>query len=130
MTDTQAPAGVEAMIGSTASTIVRPAFWVACACVAVLSLLPADRLPANMFTWWDKAQHALAFAVLAALGQFAYLSKRRLVLVGLTAYGALIEIAQHATGWRYGEVSDWVADLVGIGLGWVLVLAMSEKLGR
>ena len=118
------------MIGSTAPTIVRPAFWVACACVAVLSLLPADRLPANLFTWWDKAQHALAFAVLAALGQFAYMSKRRLVLVGLTAYGALIEIAQHATGWRYGEVSDWVADLVGIGLGWVLVLAMSEKLGR
>ena len=56
--------------------------------------------------------------------------KRRLVLVGLTAYGALIEITQHATGWRFGEVSDWVADLAGIGLGWVLVLALSEKLGR
>ena len=64
------------------------------------------------------------------MGQFAYMSKRRRVLVGLTAYGALIEIAQHATGWRYGEVSDWFGDLVGIGLGWVLVLAMSGKLGR
>ena len=68
--------------------------------------------------------------MLFTLGQLAYMSKRRRVLVGLPAYGALIEIAQHATGWRYGEVSDWVADLVGIGLGWVLVRAMSEKLGR
>jgi hypothetical protein len=36
--------------------------------------------------------------MLATLGQFASMSKHRLVLVGLTAYEALIEIARHATG--------------------------------
>ena len=72
--------------------------------IALLSLLPGEILPPSLFIWWDKAQHALAFAVLSVLGQFAYMMERRLVLFGLMVYRALIEIAQHATGWRYGEI--------------------------
>ena len=51
--------------------------------IALLSLLPGEILPPSLFIWWDKAQHALAFAVLSVLGQFAYMMERRLVLFGL-----------------------------------------------
>jgi VanZ family protein len=95
------------------------AFWLACATVAVLSLLPADQLPTGLFDWWDKAQHALAFAGLSLLGLWAYPRRSGRVIVGLLALGAGIEVAQAATGWRIGEAADLLADAVGIGVGWL-----------
>lgn len=103
--------------------MIRPAFWLACAVIAVLSLLPDGYLPLGTFDWWDKAQHALAFGVLGILGLLAYASATQRVLSGLLIFGAVIELAQAATGWRYGDWHDWLADVVGVGvayLGWVL----------
>jgi len=40
------------------------------------------------------------------------------MLVGLLLLGAVIEVAQAATGWRVGDVADWVADAVGVGLAY------------
>lgn len=103
--------------------MIRPAFWLACAVIAVLSLLPDGYLPPGAFDWWDKAQHALAFGVLGILGLLAYASATQRVLSGLLIFGAVIELAQAATGWRYGDWHDWLADAVGVGvayLGWVL----------
>lgn len=89
----------------------------------VLALLPAKHLvglPA--FDWWDKAQHALAFAVLAALawGGWPSVAAWRWG-AGLVIYGVVIELAQAATGWRYGEVADAVADALGVAAGLSLV---------
>ena len=47
-------------------------FWALALCVAVLSLMPTNYLPAQVFSLWDKAQHALAFTALASLGLLAY----------------------------------------------------------
>lgn len=47
-------------------------FWALLLCVAVLSLMPAAYLPAQVFSLWDKARHALAFTALATLGLLAY----------------------------------------------------------
>lgn len=94
----------------------RMGFWMACICFAVLSLLPADFLPPGAFDWWDKAQHALAFLCLGALGLYAYPAHAGRVVMGLLVYGAMIEIAQVATGWRYGDWQDWVADAVGLAM--------------
>ena len=47
-------------------------FWSAALGVAVLSLMPTNYLPAQVFSLWDKAQHALAFTALASLGLLAY----------------------------------------------------------
>ena len=99
----------------------RPGFWALLLCVAVLSLLPTDYLPPPIFSLWDKAQHALAFTALAALGLQAYPRRRWQVLAGLLVFGGLIELAQAATGWRHGEWADWLADAVGLAL--VLALA-------
>lgn len=97
--------------------LLRIAFWLACGLVALLSLTPTTYLPGNLFDWWDKAQHAAAFTGLCLLGCFAYPARRRAVVFGLMAFGAGIELAQAATGWRYGEFGDLLADMVGIGLG-------------
>ena len=94
----------------------RPGFWALLLCVAVLSLLPTDYLPPPIFSLWDKAQHALAFTALAALGLQAYPRRRWQVLAGLLVFGGLIELAQAATGWRHGEWADWLADAVGLAL--------------
>ena len=68
----------------------------------------------------DKHVHFLAFAALA----FPLARTRRFgllpVLIGASAFGAFIELIQPTFN-RSAEVSDWVADtlgvLIGIGLG-------------
>jgi VanZ family protein len=96
--------------------LLRAMFWLACVAVAVLSLLPVDRLPPAVFDWWDKAQHALGFLVLGALGLLAYADVSSRVILGLLCFGAGIEFAQTATGWRYGDWQDWLADALGIAV--------------
>lgn len=105
----------------------RPGFWALLLCVAVLSLLPTDYLPPPIFSLWDKAQHALAFTALAALGLQAYPRRRWQVLAGLLVFGGLIELAQAATGWRHGEWADWLADAVGLALGLALAAPWQRR---
>jgi VanZ family protein len=93
------------------------AFWALLLGVAVLSLMPVAYLPAQVFNLWDKAQHALAFTALATAGLLAYPRQPWRVVIGLLAFGGAIELAQAATGWRYGEWSDWLADAVGLAAG-------------
>jgi VanZ family protein len=90
------------------------AFWVTAVAVAVLALVPAT-LPLPT-TGWDKANHALAFAVLGWLGIACWPRAWARVLVALAAYGGAIEIAQTFTETRMGEWADWGADLVGLAI--------------
>lgn len=103
--------------------LLKTAFWAAVAVVGALSLAPVTELPAQVFDTWDKAQHAGGFLLLALLGGLAYPGPRAKVLIGLLVYGALIEVAQSATGWRNGDPLDLLADAVGVCAG-TLVLAM------
>ncbi|GAA6140948.1 VanZ family protein [Hydrogenophaga sp. 5NK40-0174] len=102
------------------------AFWAAVVAVGILSLLPVEALPSPLLNWWDKAQHALGFLVLATLGFAAFAKKTTLVAVWLAIYGMLIELAQAFTGWRYGDIMDWLSDLAGIALAMIL-LAVIQK---
>lgn len=103
---------------------LRFAFWLACVVVSVLALVPGEQLPPVLFDWWDKAQHTLAFLVLAGLGVSAYPTKLHRVGFGLLLFGGLIEIAQASTGWRTGDMQDWLADAIGI----ILVFALRALL--
>ena len=47
--------------------------------------------------------------------------------VGLLLQGAAIELAQAASGWRHGDVADWIADAVGVGIGWILLAAAQRR---
>lgn len=97
-------------------TWLRVAFGLACLAVAVLSLLPVEQLPPGVFDWWDKAQHASGFLVLAVLGLLGYPGMLGRVVLCLLGFGAAIEFAQAATGWRYGDWQDWLADAVGVAV--------------
>jgi len=84
----------------------------------VLSLMPPS--PQMPSTGWDKSNHALAFAVLAFLGNRAWPKQPVPVLLGLLAYGGLIEVLQSFTPDRFAEWEDLLADAVGLLLGEVL----------
>jgi VanZ family protein len=101
-------------------TLLGLGFWLASLAVVVLSLLPVEQLPPGVFDWWDKAQHALGFLVLAVLGLWGYSAFAGRVVLGLLGFGAVIEFAQAATGWRYGDWQDWLADAVGVAVAYAV----------
>jgi VanZ family protein len=96
------------------STWARAAFWIAAATMLVFSLLPPSNIPSGLH-FWDKAQHALGFAVLGIFGIVAAFPLR-LLYPGLLAWGAAIEGLQALTTWRHADISDWLADAIGIVL--------------
>lgn len=112
-------AGVSDPVQARASAVWRWTFWACLLAVLVLSLIPAP--PKSLSTGWDKGNHLLAFAVSCVLGQVAYPGRRSVVLMGLVAYGALIEVLQSFTPQRQAEWVDWLADGLGILLGWGLM---------
>ena len=87
-------------------------FWAAALFALVMALLPhPPHIPLNPSY---KIQHAAAFATLGLLGSWAYprLSWRRLI-VGLSLFGALIEIGQAIPALhRDSDPLDWLADTV------------------
>ena len=88
----------------------RVLFWSAAAFAFVMAVLPhPPEVPGNPS---DKLQHIAAFACLAALGALAYRqTPARMLVLGLSAFGALIETVQLIPGLhRDAEVLDWLAD--------------------
>jgi len=84
----------------------------------VLSLMPPS--PHMPSTGWDKSNHALGFAVLAALAHRAWPGRTLAALLGLLAYGVFIEVLQSFTPDRFAEWGDLWADGVGLLIGEVL----------
>lgn len=107
--------------------LLRLAFWLSLAALTVASLVPVELLPQQAMNIWDKAQHALGFAWLAALGLWAYPRHAPFVCAGLLAWGGAIELMQAATGWRYGEWIDWLADGIGVVAAALLWRAMPTR---
>ena len=94
----------------------RLAFGICVMAVLVLALMPTDvPMPS---TGWDKSNHLLAFSVMALLGRRAWPGRTMVLLAGLLAYGALIEVLQSFTPNRSADWRDLVADAVGLALGW------------
>ncbi len=118
----------------TRSEAVRPAWRLLLAlllcAIAWLALTPKPPPAADL--GWDKLNHACAFAALAAAGRFSAASSRVRagVLLGLLAYGGLIELAQTQVPGRDGEWADLLADAVGLALGAVLAAAVDAIAGR
>ena len=89
--------------------------WALLALVVWLSLTPSPPHPPVLV--WDKAQHALAYAVLA--GWFMQAWERRanipwaIVLLGI---GIALEYIQGLTGYRDFDYGDMLANGVGISV--------------
>lgn len=102
-------------------------FWLALLLLTTLSLMPTGLLPPQVFSLWDKAQHALGFGGLALLGMLAYPNLPMRLPLLLLAYGGLIEVAQAATGWRHGDWLDLLADALGIAVVMPLWRALKRR---
>ena len=93
---------------------------------SAMAFIPIADIP-NVFNIWDKVQHALAFAMLTIAGTLAYPKRVKLVCAGLMLYGMGIEVVQsNFTTTRFGEVSDLLADVVGIAAGWAIYLLVRK----
>ena len=98
------------------------AFWSCALVVFILALIPpTDSIPS---TGWGGDEHVLAFSVLTVLGCLAYQPRIMKVIVGLIAYGSVIEILQSFTSYRLGEWSDLFSDCGGIAIGCLFVLLL------
>jgi VanZ family protein len=93
-------------------------------CFAILTyLLLMEMPPAKEFSLYkDKIQHVIAFGGVTFWGLMAFPSRRFLIALGLTVFGAVMEVLQGVlTTTRQPSVYDWLADLVGIILAWIIV---------
>ena len=101
-------------------------FWLLAAFTVVEALIPARR-SLHLFAW-DKLEHGFAFAVLALVALFAFPRRSKLWLgLSLSALGAAIELTQALPFIaRDGDVRDWIADTIAIGL----VLGTAELVQR
>ena len=96
----------------------------ACSVLIYMTLAPGKDVPGVGMTW-DKAEHALAWAVLTGAGLL--LSTKRRWAIGAFAFvfGATIEVLQATMGLgRDGDWRDLAADSIGIAaayLAWGLM---------
>ena len=91
----------------------RTVFVITLIAVSYLALTPIEiqQLEGS----WDKSNHLAAFITLAFLLDFST-SGNSIKWLGLAGYGMLIEIAQWFTEYRYFELSDILADCIGIAI--------------
>jgi VanZ family protein len=101
--------------------LMRLGWYLAMVAVTVLALLPIEHLQMPVFDWWDKAQHALAFVVLTGWALLLWPQAAMRVALSMLVYGAGLELAQWAVGWRFAEWADLAADAVGVFVAWGLV---------
>lgn len=101
------------------------AYGFAVAVLLYLTLAPSRALPKEHL--WDKAEHAVAWFVLAAVG-LAFWPARPARIAGFAfCLGALVELLQWAMPFgRDGDVRDLLADSVGISIA-LLAWAVARK---
>ena len=64
---------------------------------------------------WDKAEHALAWAVLTACGLLLFPRRPRRIVLLVLGYGGLVELFQALLPFgRDADWWDWVADAAGV----------------
>jgi VanZ family protein len=98
--------------------IYRSVFFILLIAVGCLALTPAP--PPQLSFGWDKANHMVAFAVLAFTCDKAFRAgslQRIGGALALALYGGGIEIAQKFVPTRSSEWGDLLADIVGIAIG-------------
>ncbi len=99
--------------------------------VIVLSLMPKPPQPPGALSW-DKAQHVLAYFVLAAAWVQATRGRRWPVTAAVVfALGLALELLQGLGSARQLQVTDMAANAIGVALGGALCLTpLGRSLGK
>jgi VanZ family protein len=88
-------------------------YGLAVAILLYLCLAPSRSLPNSHL--WDKAEHAIAWAVLAGVGVALFPQRPVSVVVFALGFGVLVEVLQAILPFgRDGDWKDWIADCVGV----------------
>ncbi|HZZ33253.1 MAG TPA: VanZ family protein [Phenylobacterium sp.] len=98
-------------------------YALACLILLYLTLAPGKDVP-GVGLVWDKAEHAIAWAVLTGAGLLLSTKRRWAVLVFAFVFGAAIEVLQATLPYgRDGDIFDLTADTVGIVAAYLVWLA-------
>jgi len=97
------------------------------AVTVLVLLLPIEHLQMPVFDWWDKTQHAMAFVGLTGWTLLLWPYAAIQVALGMLAYGAGLELAQWAVGWRFAEYADLALDSIGVFVAWGLVRLLRSQ---
>ena len=108
----------------------KPLFWAALLFAYTAAIMPEAEAPKIASN--DKVEHMIAFFTLAVLGRLAYATttwwRTWLLLAG---FGAAIEFTQMIPSLhRDGNLADWIADVVALSAGLLLVALAGRSLGR
>lgn len=99
-------------------------YALACCILLYLTLAPEKEVP-GVGLVWDKAEHALSWAVLTGAGLLLSTRRRWAIGVFAFAFGAMVEVLQANMGMgRDGNWPDLAADSIGIiaaYLAWALM---------
>lgn len=105
------------------------AYGLATAILLYLCLAPAKDIPKEPL--WDKAEHAIAWGVLALSGLLLARRRPRAIVAFALTVGAAVEVLQATMGFgRDGDWRDLVADAVGVAAAAALWLAARRLLRR
>lgn len=108
---------------------LRAAFALALIIIAYLSLKPG--IPGEIYDGLDKWRHIAAYATLGISGTLAFTARRYFwpLLAGLTAYGAVLELAQILVPYRTGSWPDFAANVAGVVIGVIAMRAIADVFG-
>lgn len=97
----------------------RPRFWFTLAYAMLILLGVFSLIPAPDIGGSDKLMHFFVYFIFSA--GFCVLVKGNkqlvLLLIGLTAYGILLEVLQGMTGYRVMDTVDMLANSAGVLVG-------------
>jgi VanZ family protein len=95
--------------------------------VCWLAFAPSDKVPT---AFWDKLNHALAFAAMSFSARFAFPRAFWPSMLGLAAFGFFIEVVQYFLPGRASEWFDLLSDVVGIAVGAAIAAIARRFEGR
>lgn len=104
---------------------LRAAWFVLMALTVIVSLMPMPEVPVSI-DHFDKIEHGVGYAILAAIGVLVYPAWRACLAVFVL--GAAIEGLQLLVPWRSGgDVYDVLANTVGIAIGALAALPLRHR---
>ncbi|MFL2703355.1 MAG: VanZ family protein [Gammaproteobacteria bacterium] len=104
-------------------TLYRINFFLSLLLVMYFSAVPASSIPniAALSFLTDKMIHALIFLYLSFIGLNCYFDISKLLLLGMIfSFGLVIEIIHFYHPYRFFEIPDLIANLIGILLALVI----------
>ena len=94
--------------------LYQAAFWTALAAIMFLAVTPQGARLARGTS--DKVNHAIAFFILAFLGDHAFEKPFIVMALSLVGFGMMIELVQFTLPYRSFSLYDMLANIFGIVL--------------